>query len=75
MTDTQEKKTKDSRDSQRVTIEIPGDFLQGMFRMMAGGSIFSRAGSSCCDVPRDRCCPPSGEDEREDLTITIRRRE
>ncbi|UCD63972.1 MAG: hypothetical protein JSW34_00665 [Candidatus Zixiibacteriota bacterium] len=75
MTDSQEKKAKDSQDTQRVTIEFPGNFFQGMFRMMAGGGIFGGAGSSCCDFPQDRCCPPSGEDAGQEFTITIKRKE
>jgi len=75
MTDSQEKKTNDSRDSRTINIEIPENCFEGMAGMMARLSEKSKRGSNCCDSSRNRCCPPSGEDNGREFKIVINRKE
>jgi hypothetical protein len=75
MTDFQEKKTSDSKDTRTINIEIPANCFEGMTGMMAGRSEKNRAGSGCCEMSRDRCCPPSGGDNKQEIKIVIKKKE
>lgn len=72
MSDSEEKKTKDSR---TINIEIPAGGFEGMFRMMAGSGGPNIAGSGCCDTSQGRCRPQSEDDEGQEFKIVIKERE
>lgn len=75
MTDSQEKKTNDSRDSRTINIEIPANYFEGMAGMMARLSGKTTRGSNCCETSRDRCRPQSSEDNKQEFKIVINRKE
>ncbi|UCE24173.1 MAG: hypothetical protein JSU74_12895 [Candidatus Zixiibacteriota bacterium] len=75
MTDSQEKKANDSQESQRINIEFPGDFFEGMFRMMSRWRGTDTAGSDCCETPQNMCCPQPQEDKKQEYVIVIKRKE
>lgn len=75
MTDSQEKKTNDSRDSRTIDIEIPADCFEGMAGMMARFSKKTTGGSNCCKTLRDRCCSQSSEDDKQGFKIVIKTKE
>jgi hypothetical protein len=74
MTDSQEKKAKDSQDSRTINIEIPIKSFEGMFRMMTGRSDFDTAGSSCCQMTQDRCCSTSEDERKQEFTFVLKRK-
>jgi hypothetical protein len=75
MSDSEEKKQKDSSDSQTINIEIPAESFKGMFRMMTGRGHADRAGSRCCESSRGRCRPSPGENDDQEIKIVIKRKE
>lgn len=75
MTDSQEKNAKDSRGSRTISIEIPKGVFEAMYRIMSGRGDSGAAASSCCDMPRDICCPQSEQEDKQDFVFTIRRKE
>lgn len=75
MTDSQEKKTKDSQDSRTINIEIPANCFEGMAGMMARVGKKTTGGSNCCETSRDRCCPQSGEVDKQEFKIVIKKKE
>jgi hypothetical protein len=72
MSDSEEKETKDSR---TINIEISAGGLEGMFRMMAGRRDTDRTGSGCCESSRAKCCPQTGEANKQEFKIVINRKE
>ncbi len=75
MTEPQEKKAEDSRESQRINIEFPGDFFEGMVRIMSRFRGSDTAGSSCCEMPQNMCCPQPQEDKKQEFVVVIKRKE
>lgn len=75
MTDSQEKKTNDSKDSRTINIEIPSNCFEGMAGMMARLSEKTTGGSNCCETSREACCLKSGEDYRQEFKIVINKKE
>lgn len=72
MTDSQEKKTDDSR---TINIEISENCFEGMAGMMARLSEKSKRGSNCCETSRNRCCPQTGEEDKQEFKFVINRKE
>jgi len=72
MTDSQEKKTNDSR---TINIEIPTNCFEEMAGMMARLSEKEKRGSNCCDSTKNRCCPQTGEADKQEFKIVINRKE
>ena len=75
MTDSQEKKAKDARDARTINIEIPAGIFEAMYRIMNGRGRSETVASSCCEMPRDVCCPQPGEEDEQDFVFTIRRKD
>ncbi|UCG62173.1 MAG: hypothetical protein JSV52_02490 [Candidatus Zixiibacteriota bacterium] len=75
MTEAQEERTKDSQDSQTITIEIPANIFEAMYRIMRRRDDSGTVASNCCEMPRDVCCPEPGRDDKQDFVFTIRRKE
>jgi len=75
MTDSQEKKTNDSGDSRTINIEISANCFEGMAGMMARLSEKTKRGPNCCDSSRSRCCPQTGEEDKQEFKIVINRKE
>ena len=75
MTNSQEERAKDSRDTQTISIEIPKGIFEAMYRMMSGRGDSEAAASGCCDMSRGTCCPQSEQEDSQDFVFTIRRKE
>ncbi len=75
MTNAQEKTANGSQESQTINIEIPCSCLEQMSRMMAGFGNFGKAGSSCCDMSQDNCCPRPEPSQGREFNIVIRMKE
>lgn len=65
MTDSQEKKTNDSKNSRTIKIEITGNCFEGMAGMMARLSDKKSGGSGCCEMSREKCHPQTGDDDKQ----------
>lgn len=75
MTDSQEKKSNDSRDSRTINIEIPANCLEVMFNMMTWIGGFGAAQSECCGGVRADRRSPSGDNEEQEIRIVVKRKE
>jgi len=75
MTNAEEKKTDNSKDSRTINIEIPANCFEGMFKMMSGRSEFGEAASKCCEGFQDTCCPQKGDIDEQEIRIVIKKKE
>ncbi len=75
MTDTQERKTNCSQESQTINIEIPAKCLEEMSRMMAGFSNFGKAGTVCCGEAQENCCSQPEDNKGREFNIVIKMKE
>ena len=74
MTDSQEKRSDDTQDAQTIRIEMPSSTFEGMCRMMPGFRGFDTAGSTCCEMTRERCCPQSEDEKKQEFTFVLKRK-
>lgn len=72
MTDSQEKK---ANNPQTINIEIPSRWLEGMFGMMARFRKQDKAGTGCCDILEENCCPQPEENPGREFNIVITMKE
>ena len=75
MTDSSDEKGRDSKQARSINIEIPIDMLEGMFPMMTRRGGLGTAGSGCCEMTRDMCCPQPDSDGNEGFTFVLKRKE
>jgi len=75
MTDSHDKKEDRSRNSRTINVEIPSDYFQKMFNMMARTVGSDRAGSGCCEPLKSNCCPQSETSEGREFNIVLKVKE
>ena len=75
MTDSEDKKPRDSQESQTIRIEMPASAFEGMCRMMSQFCGSGASGSSCCPSPQEQCCADSEAAGSREFTFVLKRKE
>jgi hypothetical protein len=64
-----------ANNSQTINIEIPSRWLEGMFGMMERFRKQDKAGTGCCDISQENCCPLPEENAGREFNIVIKMKE
>jgi hypothetical protein len=75
MTDSQEQRTDESRDSYKIHIELPGETFDEMSGMMSGFWRPDAVGSGCCGPKSGMCCHKLEEENTFKFTVSLKRKE